>query len=210
MHAEIVAKQTCFTSIFRFTPEKCKRRGWYVFCSTWRKPDSAPPSKILKQTLAITINSNGELFIKVVVSLLSYHSSGREFRSLSGLKFGSKFVSACTSSQVSCIECGTEHCRWEADTQRRGLLTKISYDEIRKMISLALNTHGAWWRIGWVDAFRPKGHGIDYLSSRLVGTLGKSFTHSWLCRFGVKFRLCIRAVSGAPRSSSVLEKGLYK
>ena len=32
------------------------------------------------------------------------------------------------------------------------------------------------WRIGRVDAFRPKGHGFDSHSSRHVGPLGKSFT----------------------------------
>ena len=39
-----------------------------------------------------------------------------------------------------------------------------------------------------VDAFRPKGHEFDCRSSRHVGTLGKSFTHSCLWRFGVKFQ----------------------
>src|SRR6218665_2846988 len=32
---------------------------------------------------------------------------------------------------------------------------------------------------------RPKGHGFDSHSSRPVGTLGKSLTHSCLWRFGV-------------------------
>ena len=48
---------------------------------------------------------------------------------------------------------------------------------------------GVWgrgWRIGRVDTFRPKGHGLDSRSSHHVGTLGKSFTHSCLQRFGVK------------------------
>ena len=41
-----------------------------------------------------------------------------------------------------------------------------------------------------------------------LGTLGKSFTHSCLWRFGTKFRHSIRAVSGAPLSSSGLEEAL--
>ena len=64
---------------------------------------------------------------------------------------------------------------------------------------------GHVWRIGRVDAFSPKGHGFDSHSSRHIGTLGKSFTHS--C-FGVKFRHSIRAVSGEPLSSSGLEEAL--
>jgi len=61
-----------------------------------------------------------------------------------------------------------------------------------------------------VDVFRPKGHGFDSRSSRHIGTLGKFFTHSCLWRFGVKFRHCIRAVSGAPLSSRGLEEALLK
>src|SRR6218665_15248 len=49
-------------------------------------------------------------------------------------------------------------------------------------------TVGHVWRIGRVDAYRPKGHGFDSHSSRHVETLGKFFTHSCLWRFGVKFR----------------------
>ena len=66
--------------------------------------------------------------------------------------------------------------------------------------------HG--WRIGKVDAFRPKGYGFDSRSSRHAGTLGKYFTRSCLGRFGVKFRHSIRAESGAPLSSSGLEEAL--
>jgi len=36
----------------------------------------------------------------------------------------------------------------------------------------------AWWCIGWFDAFRPKGRRFESSSSRHVGTLGMSFTHS--------------------------------
>ena len=67
---------------------------------------------------------------------------------------------------------------------------------------------GAWWLIGRLDAFRLKGRGFESRSSRHMGTLGKSFTHSCLWRFGVKLRHSIRAVSGAPLSSSGLEEEL--
>jgi len=45
-------------------------------------------------------------------------------------------------------------------------------------------------------------------SSRHVGTLGKSLTHSCLWRFGVKLRRSIHAVSGALLSRSGLEEVL--
>src|SRR6218665_499034 len=67
---------------------------------------------------------------------------------------------------------------------------------------------GHEWRIGRVDAFHPRGHGFDSRSSRHVRTLDKSFTHSYLWRFGVKFRHSIRAVSGGPLSSRGLEEAL--
>ena len=54
-----------------------------------------------------------------------------------------------------------------------------------------------WWRIGRVEAFRPKGRGFESRSNRDVGTLGKSITRSCLWRFGVKLRHSIRAMSGA-------------
>jgi len=54
------------------------------------------------------------------------------------------------------------------------------------------DTVWTWWRFGRVDAYRPKGHEFDSCSSRHVGTLGKSFTHSCHWRFGVKFRHSIR------------------
>src|SRR6218665_3890670 len=61
---------------------------------------------------------------------------------------------------------------------------------------------GAWWIIGRFVAFCPNGRGFEFRSSRHVGTLGKFFTRSCMWRFGVKLRHCIRAVSGAPLSSS--------
>ena len=70
------------------------------------------------------------------------------------------------------------------------------------------NPVGRGWCIGRVDDLRPKGNGFDSRSSPHVGTLGKSFTHSCLWRFGVKFRHSIRAVSGAPLSSSGFEGAL--
>ena len=39
---------------------------------------------------------------------------------------------------------------------------------------------GAWFLIGRIDAYRPKGREFDSRSSRHVGTLGKSFTYSCL------------------------------
>ena len=38
------------------------------------------------------------------------------------------------------------------------------------------------WRFGWDDSFQPEGRGFDSRSSRHVGTLGKSLTHSCLWR----------------------------
>ena len=61
-----------------------------------------------------------------------------------------------------------------------------------------MSKRGTWWRFGRVDVFRPKGQGFDSRSSRHVGTLGKSFIHGCLWRFGVKLRHSIRAVPGAP------------
>ncbi len=67
----------------------------------------------------------------------------------------------------------------------------------------------AWWSIGRFDTFlRPRGRMFESRSRRYIGTLGKSFTHSCSRRFGVKFRYSIRAVSGAPLSSSGLEEAL--
>ena len=64
------------------------------------------------------------------------------------------------------------------------------------------------WRIGLADAFHPKGHGFDSRSSRHLGTLGKSFTHSCMWCFGVKFQHSIRAMKGALLSRSGLEEAL--
>jgi len=50
------------------------------------------------------------------------------------------------------------------------------------------NIVGSWWPICWVDTVPPKCRGFESRSSRHLGALGKSFTHSWLWRFGVKLR----------------------
>ena len=59
---------------------------------------------------------------------------------------------------------------------------------------------GAWWLIWYIR--RLSSEGSESRSSRHVGTLGMSFTRSCRSRFGVKLRYSIRAVSGAPLSSS--------
>ena len=61
---------------------------------------------------------------------------------------------------------------------------------------------------GRVETSQPEGRGFQSRSIRHVGTLDKSLTSSCLCRFGVKLRHTIRAVSGALLSSSRLEKAL--
>src|SRR6218665_3561235 len=66
----------------------------------------------------------------------------------------------------------------------------------------------AWWLIGRFVAFDPKGCGFKSSSSCHIGTLGKFFTRCCLWRFGGKLRHGIHAVSGAPLSSSGLEKAL--
>ena|SRR6218665_3011892 len=80
--------------------------------------------------------------------------------------------------------------------------------------ALPLNEYTLWdvmahW-LSRIDCFQPEGRGLDSRSSRHVGTLGKSLTHSHSCmwRFGVKLRHSIRAVSGALLSRSGLEEAL--
>ena len=89
------------------------------------------------------------------------------------------------------------------------MLFMLYYVRLSVCLSVCIQCSvGRGWRIGRVDAFRPKGHGFDFRSSRHTGTLDKSLTHNCLWRFGVKFRHSIRAVSGAPLSSSRLEAAL--
>ena len=90
-----------------------------------------------------------------------------------------------------------------------GLIMRIKIRIVWVELGASLQC-GTWWRIGRVDAFRPKSHGFDSRSNRHAGTLSKSFTHSCLWRFGVNFRHSIHAVSGAPLSSSGVEEALYK
>jgi len=47
-----------------------------------------------------------------------------------------------------------------------------------KAFTVYIQFVGGVWRIGWIDAFRLKGHGFDHRSSRHVVTLGKSLTHN--------------------------------
>jgi len=53
-----------------------------------------------------------------------------------------------------------------------------------------------------------KGCRFESRSSRHIGTLGKSFSHSCLWRFNVKLRHSIRAVLGALLSSIGFEEAL--
>jgi len=76
---------------------------------------------------------------------------------------------------------------------------------LRNAILFLLTVCGSWWRIGRVDAFRPRGRVFESWFSRHVGTLSKSLTRSCLWRFVVKLRHNIGAVSGGPLSSSGLE-----
>ena len=64
--------------------------------------------------------------------------------------------------------------------------------------------------IGRFDAFRPKGHEFESRSSRHVDyrDFGQVLHRRCLWRFGVKLRHSIRAVLGAPLSSSGLEEAL--
>src|SRR6218665_1732986 len=64
------------------------------------------------------------------------------------------------------------------------------------------------WLNSRFDADRPKGRGFDSRFSHQVKSLGKSFARSCLWRFGIKLRHSIRALSGAPLSSSGLGEAL--
>ena len=57
--------------------------------------------------------------------------------------------------------------------------------------------HGAWWRIGWVNASELEGRGFESRSSRHVGTLGKSFTYSCLLRLGISDTVSIAVIGSA-------------
>ena len=85
-------------------------------------------------------------------------------------------------------------------------LNNFLFDLIDSALKVRVRSYvvGRVWRISRVDAFRPN----DSRSSHHIGTLGKSFTHSCLWRFGVKFWHSICAVSGVPLSSSGPEEVL--
>src|SRR6218665_1545787 len=87
------------------------------------------------------------------------------------------------------------------------ICTKSSPEEHRASVTRSLASTAA---DRFHHLFQPEGSGFDSRSSRHVGTLGKSLTHSCLWRFGVKLRHSIRAVSGALLSRSGLEEALYK
>ena len=72
----------------------------------------------------------------------------------------------------------------------------------KNIYNVCVTNSFTWWLIGRFVAFRPKGRGFEFRSNRHIGTLGKSFTRRCLCRFGLKLRYSVRAVSGAPLGSS--------
>src|SRR6218665_2618424 len=65
---------------------------------------------------------------------------------------------------------------------------------------------GTWWLIGIFVAFSPMSRGFEFPYGRNLGTLGKSFTSSFLWRFGLNRRRSIRAMSVEHLSSSGLQK----
>src|SRR6218665_1598914 len=92
------------------------------------------------------------------------------------------------------------------------IIIKIIIIEIIIIIIIIIIIKIIWDLVAhWLSrySFQPEGRGFDSRFSRQVGgTLGKSLTHSCLWLFGVKLRHSIRAVSGAPLSSSGLEEAL--
>jgi len=66
---------------------------------------------------------------------------------------------------------------------------------------------GVWWHIGIVNTFRPEGRGFESCYSCHVGTLGKSYTCSFLQHFGVKTQTqCQLLWPGALLKGSCSEK----
>ena len=103
-------------------------------------------------------------------------------------------------SKLSCVRSPHDMCARSHAHNLEGTLTESQEFQNRNC--------GTWWRIGWVDSSQPEDRGLDSRSSRHVGTLGKSLTHSCLWRFGVKLLHNIRAVSGALLSRNGLEEAL--
>ena len=89
------------------------------------------------------------------------------------------------------------------DQQETSMFSWLLYREIADV-----RGHDCTILIGRFGPFRPKGRRFESRSSHHVWTLGKSFTRNCLWPFGVKY--IIRAVSGAPLSSSGLEEALLK
>ena len=87
---------------------------------------------------------------------------------------------------------------------------RTSIPAIHQVLREYIEYYGAWWLGGMFDALGPEGHRFESQSSHHIGTLGKSFTLSCLWCFGMKFRHSIRAVLGAPLSSSRLQEVLKK
>ena len=56
----------------------------------------------------------------------------------------------------------------------------VALDHLIVLLQLPINIRGAWWHIGWVDAFRRKVMGSNPALAAKPGTLGKSFTYSCL------------------------------
>src|SRR6218665_2538365 len=104
----------------------------------------------------------------------------------------------------------TVHCQWEDETVRE----RTGQPHHVPMLSKCSTSTSypwfcwAWWLVGRFVAFHPKGRGFESRSSRHVGTLGKSFTHSCLWRFGVKLRHSYSRLSVLCRSG--LQEALYK
>src|SRR6218665_3870889 len=91
------------------------------------------------------------------------------------------------------------------------ILTNLKiFDYIQKTTSSLKLKHitGTWWRIVRVEAFQPEDCGFESRSSRHIGTLRKSLTHSCLWRYGVKLRHSILALSGPLLGSTGIEEAL--
>ena len=56
----------------------------------------------------------------------------------------------------------------------------VALDHLIVCLQVPINIRGAWWHIGWVDAFGPEGRGSNPALAAMPGNLGKSFTYSCL------------------------------
>jgi len=48
-------------------------------------------------------------------------------------------------------------------------------ESFNSFLQLPITIRGAWWHIGWVDAFGPEGRGFESHSSRHARDLGQVF-----------------------------------